>query len=201
MATLEAELVDRIDDRLQDGNERLGQRLQSLVKGAVEQVVVNISRKVDEAFLLGALGRVVSGVEIRDQYAPEPVEHLPEDRPLASRGVNIDDLLQARAGPDISTVPLERDLGLVNVDQVPSSELFFQALVCGGVPAGRPWHSPPQEMVAGRETEDLVETQIHVLVCLAQRHVVVEHPSGEIVADPDSAGSVLVGRERALAGP
>jgi len=89
MATLEAELVDRIDDRLQDGNERLGQPLKSLVEGAVEQVVVDISRKVDEAFLLGALGRVVSGVEIGDQYAPEPVEHLREDRALARGRVDI----------------------------------------------------------------------------------------------------------------
>src|SRR4051794_17873942 len=108
MTAPEAELVDRVDDRLQDGNERLGQRLQPLVKGAVEQVVVDVPRKVDEAFLLGALGRVVSGVEVGDQYATEPFEHLPEDRPLASRGVDIDDILQVREGPDISTVPLER---------------------------------------------------------------------------------------------
>ena len=56
MAAPEAELVDRIDDRLQDGNERLGQPLQLLVEGAVEQVVVDIPREVDEALLLAHLG-------------------------------------------------------------------------------------------------------------------------------------------------
>src|SRR4051812_37235325 len=54
MATLEAEPVDRFDDRLEDGNERLSQSFQFLVKGAVEQVIVDIPHEVDEAFLLGA---------------------------------------------------------------------------------------------------------------------------------------------------
>src|SRR5258708_454480 len=156
---------------------------------------------MDQALLLGACGRVVGGVKVGDKDAVEPAEHLPDDLPFACGSVGVNNLLQVREGPDISTVPLERYLGLVGVDQVPASELLFQPLVCGGVSTGRPGHSPPHEMVAGRETEDLVEAQIHVLVCLTHRHVVVEDPTGEVVADPDSDGSVLVGQERALARP
>src|SRR5262249_19700861 len=112
MATPEAEPVDRIDDRLQDGNERLGQPLQSLVEGAVEQVVVDIPREMDEAFLLGTFDRVIGRVEVGDEDAPEPVEHLLEDRTLARGGVDIDNLFQVREGPDVSIVLLEGDLAL-----------------------------------------------------------------------------------------
>jgi hypothetical protein len=43
-------------------------------------------------------------------------------------------------------------------------------------------------MIAGRETEDLVEAQFDVIVCLTQRNVVVEYPAGEVVADSGSDG-------------
>ena len=45
VAALEAELVDRVDDRLQDGDEPLGQLLQLFVEGAVEQVVVDVPHR------------------------------------------------------------------------------------------------------------------------------------------------------------
>src|SRR5262249_54137932 len=134
MATPEAEPVDRIDNRLQDGNERPSQPLQSLVEGVVEQVVVDIPREVDEALLLGTLDRVIRRVEIGDEDAPEPVEHLLEDRTLARGRVDIDNLFQVREGPDVSTVLLERDLALVGVNQGPASEFLLQPLVRNRMP-------------------------------------------------------------------
>src|SRR2546423_6909970 len=113
MGTSEAELVDRVDDRLQDGNERLCERLQALVERIVEEVVVNIPREVNEALLLRARDRVVSRVEVRNQHASESVEQFQQDGPLPGWGVGVDDFFHVGEGPDVAGVSLDYSLGLV----------------------------------------------------------------------------------------
>ena len=95
--------------------------------GVMEHVVVDVPHQVDQALLLLALGRVVGGVEVGNQDAVEPVEHVLQDGPFPRRGVDIDDLLHVGEGPDIAGMALDKHLGFVGVDQAPSEFCFIRS--------------------------------------------------------------------------
>src|SRR5262249_44241732 len=144
----------------------------------------DIPGEVDEAFLLGTVGRVIGGVEVGDEDAIEALEHLLKDRPLACWSVYVYDILKICERPDIPVVPPDLGLGLVSMDKGPKPEPLLQSLVCRAIPLRRPRLNPAQHLIAKREAEDLGKALIHILVREAQPYVVIDRPTNQVVTEP-----------------
>ena len=56
-----------------------GEGLEFLVPGVAQDVLVKVPDQVNEAFLLRAIQRVVGGVEVRNQHAPEVFEQVMQE--------------------------------------------------------------------------------------------------------------------------
>src|SRR4051812_24846407 len=108
-------LVDRVDDRLESPRVPPGQFLEFLVEWMLEEVIVDVPHQVEMAFLLRAIHRVVSRVEVRHENACEISERLLEECPPPRRAVEIDDDLRPREDPDVAAPSPDFDLRLVAV--------------------------------------------------------------------------------------
>ena len=53
-----------------------GDFLQVLIEWILVQVLIDVAHQVNQAFLLSAWYRIVSGVKIGYKYAAEPIEHI-----------------------------------------------------------------------------------------------------------------------------
>ena len=76
---LQAEAIDRLQDRHEQGLDLHGECLQFLVERSLPEVVVDVADEVDEALLLSAWDAVVAGVEIADQDALVSGQYLADD--------------------------------------------------------------------------------------------------------------------------
>src|SRR5262249_8566220 len=76
-------------------------RLEFQVEGVVQQLLVHVPYQVDEAFLLGAVERVVCGVEVRHQHTLEILEQAWQKVSLPRGSETIHDLLSSRENPHI----------------------------------------------------------------------------------------------------
>jgi len=72
--TLEAVTIHGSYHRSDQLSERLGEPLQLLVVGTLQDVIIEVSNEMDQALLLGAGNSVVGGVEVGHQDTREVLE-------------------------------------------------------------------------------------------------------------------------------
>src|SRR5208337_3730667 len=95
-------LVNGLYKSPQQGSEGTGDRLEFIVVGVVQQLLVDVPHQVNEALLLRAFDGVVSGVEVRYKDAVEVLEQSPQEVPLSGRSVHEHDFFQVCEDPDVA---------------------------------------------------------------------------------------------------
>src|SRR5208337_990709 len=118
--------VNSLYNCTQQGTEGTGDRLEFIVVGVVQQLLVDVSHQVDEALLLWAFDGVVGGVEVGYKDAVEVLEQFPQEVPLSGRPVHVDDLFQICEDPDVAFAYTQFHLRLIDVEKIPGKDLLEQ---------------------------------------------------------------------------
>src|SRR5215467_14350038 len=103
-AFLQSAAVNSIHDGLHEIGERRPQALEFFIVGVFQQRLVQVSDKMNQAFLLNAWDAIVRRIKIGHENAGEILEQSLDRRPLAGRRVDISDILRARKHPDEATM-------------------------------------------------------------------------------------------------
>jgi hypothetical protein len=104
--------------------------LEFLVPRIGSEILIEVANEMDQTFLLLAWQRVVSGIEVGDEYALEALEQVVQEIRLPRWPVQVDNFLQVREDPDIpfANYP-DVDFGLVSVDEWTGRDPLQEALV------------------------------------------------------------------------
>jgi hypothetical protein len=172
------------DHRPQQAAEAARHQLQLVVPGVGQDVLVEVTQQVDQAFLLRARHRVVGGVEVTHQHPAEVLEHLVQEVALPRRPVQEDDLLQVREDPDVGLAHTpDVDLRLVRMHERPAHDSLQELLVTRLVVAGQQPLADGYVGGADRQVEALPERVRDAREAGPVGHILVHGPALQRVAE------------------
>src|SRR6266481_2591501 len=116
VASLQSELIDRLDDRLEQCSKTIGDVFHLLIEWLLAEILIDISHQVDETLLVGTIKAVVRGVEVRYQNTAEIAKYLLRGFSLPSVPVYERHLLQVSENPHIPIGAFNRHFRFVSVD-------------------------------------------------------------------------------------
>jgi hypothetical protein len=115
-ASLQTELIDRLDDRLEQRSKTIRDVFHLLIEWLLAEILIDISHQVDETLLVGAIKTVICGVEVRYQNTAEIAKYLLRGFSLPSVPVYERHLLQISEHPHIPISAFNRHLRFVSMD-------------------------------------------------------------------------------------
>jgi len=116
VASLQTELIDCLDDRLEQCSKTIRDEFHLLIEWLLVEVIIDISHQVDQTLLLRTIKAVVHGVEVRYQNAAEMAKYLLGGFALPSFPIYERHLLQVSENPYIPMTAINRHFGFVCVD-------------------------------------------------------------------------------------
>ena len=116
VASLETELIDCLDDRLEQCSKTIRDEFHLLIEWLLAEVIIDISHQVDQTLLLRTIKAVVRGVEVRYQNAAEMAKYLLGGFTLPSFPIDERHLLQICENPYIPISAINRHFRFVCVD-------------------------------------------------------------------------------------
>jgi hypothetical protein len=76
VASLQTELIDCLDDRLEQCSKTVRDEFHLLIEWLLAEIIIDISHQVDQTLLLRTIKAVVRGVKVRYQNAAEMAKYL-----------------------------------------------------------------------------------------------------------------------------
>src|SRR5271166_1199815 len=112
-------LVNGLDNCTQQSTKGPGDRLEFFIIRVVQQLLIHIPNEVDETFLLGAVDRVVGGVEVGNKNPVKVSEQFLQEVPLSCWSIHKNNFFQSRKNPYITLPGLELHFRLIDVKEMP----------------------------------------------------------------------------------
>src|ERR1017187_1327426 len=91
------------------------QRLHFFIKRLLQNIFVQITDQMDQAFLLSATDRIIRRVEIGDQHTSETTQELHGNTPFTGSRPKVDHFLHAREYPHVTAAAFSAQVSFISM--------------------------------------------------------------------------------------